>query len=151
MPKNVSPAVVVTVVVLAAIALVAVGYSLHTKTTAGCQGCGGRGNVAISGTITAPDSYGVSQMTLEVNNTARDPIWTIAVVDSSGLAGSTYVGFYHNTALVSAANALSVDQTAVGTISVRNVTESATYVLTVGITFSSGAAQNQTISLTAGD
>ena len=105
--------------------------------------------VTVSVSVAAPNAYGVSQLNIDVNNTASDPIWTIEVTNSSGLSGSTFIAFYHNAAIVSAANALSVGQTAMGSASVRNVTAGATYVLDMTFIFSTGPTQTRTLSVTA--
>jgi hypothetical protein len=108
------------------------------------------GLVRVTGTVSAPDAYGVAQLTIEVNDTGSDPLWTIEVTNSSGLQGATFIAFYHNTVIVSAANALSVNQTAMGSTSVRNATAGATYTLGMEFVFSTGAKQYQTLQLTAG-
>jgi hypothetical protein len=139
---------VVAIEVVAAIALAALGYVIYVRAPAGSGSVSDI--VTVSASVTAPDSYGVSQLNIEVNDTARDPIWTIEVTNSSGLSGSTFMAFYHNTVIVSAANALSVGQTATGSASVRNVTAGATYVLNMTFTFSTGSTQVQTLSVKAG-
>jgi len=85
-----------------------------------------------------------------VNNTATDPIWTIQVTNSSALPGSTFIAFYHNTVIVSAANALTLHQVATGSTSVRNVMVGASYTIAMEFVFSTGATQNLTLQVTAG-
>ncbi|MDA4112830.1 MAG: hypothetical protein OK474_02170 [Thaumarchaeota archaeon] len=142
------PKMVVAIVVAAAIALAALGYAVYVRAPVG-SGAGSSDAVTVSASVTAPNAYGVSQLDVEVDNTARDPLWTIEVTNSSGLPGSTFIAFYHNTAIVSAANALSVGQTATGSASVRDVTAGATYVLNMTFIFSTGSTQVQTFSVTA--
>ncbi len=143
--------VAVAAVAAAAMALAAVGYLVLAATPAGCPGCGDRADdVTVTGSLATPSGYGVSELSIEVNNTAKDPIWTIEVTNSSQLPGSTFIAFYHNTFIVSAANALTVDQTATGSTSVRNVTTGATYTLSMEFIFSTGAEQNTTLQVTAG-
>ena len=137
---------VAAIVVVAAVALSALGYVVYVGAPVGDVS----DLVTVSASVTAPNAYGVSQLNIMVNDTARDPIWTIEVTNSSGLSGSTFIAFYHNTAIVSAANALSVGQTATGSASVRNVTAGATYVLNMTFTFSTGSTQTQTFSVKAG-
>jgi hypothetical protein len=136
------------IVVVAAVALAALGYVVYARAPVGSGGVSDI--VTVSASVTAPNAYGVSQLNIAVNDTARDPIWTIEVTNSSGLSGSTFIAFYHNTDIVSAANALSVGQTATGSASVRNVTAGATYVLNMTFTFSTGSTQAQTFSVKAG-
>jgi len=138
----------VAAIVVASVALAALGYVVYARAPAGSGGVSDI--VTVSASVTAPNGYGVSQLNIAVNDTARDPIWTIEVTNSSGLSGSTFIAFYHNTAIVSAANALSVGQTATGSASVRNVTAGATYVLNMTFTFSTGSTQTQTFSVKAG-
>ena len=104
----------------------------------------------MSGSLATPSAYGVSQLNIVVNNTATDPIWTIQVTNSSGLPGSTFIAFYHNTFIVSAANALTEHQVAAGSTSVRNVTAGASYSLAMEFIFSTGATRNETLQVTAG-
>jgi hypothetical protein len=139
---------VVAIIVVAAIALAALGYVVYVRAPVGSGSVSGI--VTVSASVTPPDSYGVSQLNIEVNDTARDPIWTIEVTNSSGLSGSAFMAFYHNTVIVSAANALSVGQTATGSASVRDVTAGSTYMLNMTFTFSTGSTQVQTFSVTAG-
>jgi hypothetical protein len=139
---------VVATVVVAAIALAALGYAVFVRAPVGSNAVFSD-TVTISASVTAPNAYGVSHLDIEVDNTARDPLWTIEVTNSSGLPGSTFIAFYHNTAIVSAANALSVGQTATGSASVRDVTAGATYVLNMTFIFSTGSTQVQTFSITA--
>jgi hypothetical protein len=141
----------IAVVAAATIALAAVGYLILAAAPAGCPGCGDKvDGVTVTESLGFPSGYGVSELNIEVNNTAKDPIWTIEVTNSSGLPGSTFMAFYHNTFIVSAANALTVDQTAAGSTSVRNVTAGATYTLSMEFIFSTGAEQNMTLQVTAG-
>ena len=141
----------IAVVAAAAIAVAAVGYLILAPIRTGCPGCGDKADdVTATGSLAPPSGYGVSELSIEVNNTAKDPIWTIEVTNSSGLPGSTFIAFYHNTFIVSAANALTVDQTATGSTSVRNVTAGAMYTLSVKFIFSTGAEQNMTLHVTAG-
>ena len=138
----------VAIVVVAAVVLTALGYVVYVRTPAGSPAS--RSDVVtVSVSVAAPNAYGVSQLNIDVNNTASDPIWTIEVTNSSGLSGSTFIAFYHNAAIVSAANALSVGQTAMGSASVRNVTAGATYVLDMTFIFSTGPTQTRTLSVTA--
>jgi hypothetical protein len=139
---------IVAIVVVAAVVLAALSYAVYVRTPAGSHGSV-TDTVTVSASVAAPDTYGVSQLDIEVNNTANDPIWTIELTNSSGLSGSTFIAFYHNTVIVSAANALSVGQTATGSASVRNVTAGATYVLNMTFIFSTGSTQIQTFSVTA--
>jgi len=138
---------VIAVIMVAAAVLAAFGYLIYVRTPVG--NAGESDVVTVSASVTAPNTYGVSQLNIEVNNTARDPLWTIEVTNSSGLPGSTFIAFYHNTAIVSAANALSVGQTATGSASVRNVTAGTTYMLNMTFIFSTGSTQVRTFSVTA--
>jgi hypothetical protein len=139
------------VILSAAVVIAAIGYSIHAITRVGCPGCGGSTGsvVSVSGSIAVPNPYGVSQLTIQVKNTANDPIWTIEVTNSSGLPGSAYIAFYHNTVIISAANALSVNQTATGSTSVRNVTAGTMYSIGIRFILSTGATLNQTLLVTA--
>jgi hypothetical protein len=139
--------IVVAIVVVAAVALAALGYVVYARTSVGSPGSV-TDIVTVSASVVAPNTYGVSQLNIEVNNTANDPIWTIEVTNSSGLSGSTFIAFYHNTVIVSAANALSVGQTATGSASVRNVTAGAMYTLNMTFIFSTGSTQTRTLSVT---
>jgi hypothetical protein len=138
----------VVIVVVAAVSLTALSYIVYVRTPVANPGSGSD-VVTVSISVAAPNTYGVSQLNIDVNNTASDPIWTIEVTNSSGLSGSTFIAFYHNTVIVSAANALSVDQTAMGSASVRNVTAGATYVLDMTFIFSTGSTQTRTLSVMA--
>ena len=139
------------IVAAAAIGVAALALLIHTSTLVGCLGCGRPADtILVSASIATPSAYGVSELNISVNNTATDPIWTIQVTNSSGLPGSTFIAFYHNTAIVSAANALTVHQIATGSTSVRNVTAGASYMIAMEFIFSTGATQNETLRVTAG-
>ncbi|MDA4134076.1 MAG: hypothetical protein OK441_00720 [Thaumarchaeota archaeon] len=141
----------VGIVAAATVAFAALALLIHAGAPVGCPGCGrAADSVLVSGSIAAPSAYGVSELSIAVNDTATDPIWTIQVTNSSGLPGSTFVAFYHNTVIVSAANALTVHQVATGSTSVRNVTAGASYTLDMEFVFSTGATQNETLNVTAG-
>jgi hypothetical protein len=139
------------IIAAVAVALAALALFIHANTSVGCLSCSRPADtVLVSGSIAAPNAYGVSELSIAVNDTATDPIWTIQVTNSSGLPGSTFIAFYHNTFIVSAANALTVRQVATGSTSVRNVTAGASYSLAMEFVFSTGAIRNETIQVTAG-
>ena len=139
------------IIAAAAVALAELALLVHASTSVGCLSCSRpTDTVLVCGSLATPSAYGVSQLNIVVNNTATDPIWTIQVTNSSGLPGSTFIAFYHNTFIVSAANALTEHQVAAGSTSVRNVTAGASYSLAMEFIFSTGATRNETLQVTAG-
>lgn len=128
------------------------GYAVYiAPPIVGCLGPCNAGDpylVTISGSL-IPTSSGHWNLTIWAKDTALYPAAAISVANSSDLPQTTSLTFYYKGAMVSASNPIPVGQVASGSLSVNNLTEGASYEMTISMVVQNYGQEVQTLSLEA--